>query len=298
MNVSEHRRDWLAQEDIDHVFVASDPVTSRASIDAILVSTSLTPGRRLEWECIRARTFSLEMKVGEALAVLKSIEERLDETSSVGRSRWLLERGRAYLASGDRKGACQYFQRAYENANAVFHDYLAVDALHMLGIAQDGAEALRWNEVAIARIWSSTDAAVQRWLGPLLNNTAWTYFDMGEYDKARVLFEQDVAYRTEQGRVAEARIARYSLARTYRAIGSVSTALEMQRELAREIEKSGASLDGTIEEEIGECLSELGRTDEARPHFLKAYEMLSHDAWFKKHQPERLERLRIAGSAD
>ena len=53
--------------------------------------------------------------------------------------------------------------------------------------------------------------------------------------------------------------------------------------------------DGYNHEEIGECLLALGRPDEARPHFARAYEILSKDAWLADGEPERLKRLAELG---
>jgi tetratricopeptide (TPR) repeat protein len=298
MNGNTDHEPWLSQESIAHVFVASDPERTRTSIEAILATSSLLKGQRLEWETIRARTFSLQMNLEEAFAVLWRVEQRLDGSSMAARIRWRLERGRTHLSADDRPAAREDFHCAYQEAVAAEHEYLAVDALHMLGIAHDGKDALRWNELAIARIHASTDEAVKTWLGPLLNNTAWTYFDLGEYGRARDLFAMDVTNRLERGRAGEARTARYSLARTYRAMGDVATALLMQQTVATEIAACNAAPDGYVEEEIGECLLELGRPDESRPHFQKAYEILAQDSWLRRHQPERIERLRVVSSMD
>jgi hypothetical protein len=51
--------------------------------------------------------------------------------------------------------------------------------------------------------------------------------------------------------------------------------------------------DGYVFEEIAECLLALGRDDEARPSFARAYELLSRDP--DEVDPVRLERLRALG---
>jgi hypothetical protein len=68
----------------------------------------------------------------------------------------------------------------------------------------------------------------------------------------------------------------------------------MQRALLKEYETAGGG-DGYVYEELGECLLALGRSDEARPHFAKAYELLSQDAWLVENQKERIERLKELG---
>jgi hypothetical protein len=70
----------------------------------------------------------------------------------------------------------------------------------------------------------------------------------------------------------------------------------MQRSLLAEHESVGSS-DGYVYEEIAECLLALGRKDESRPFFAKAFEALSADPWLPEREPERLERLRREGGA-
>ena len=53
--------------------------------------------------------------------------------------------------------------------------------------------------------------------------------------------------------------------------------------------------DGFIFEEIGECLLLLNRAEEARPHFSKAYKILSKDPWLAEQEPGRLARLKLLG---
>ncbi len=79
-------------------------------------------------------------------------------------------------------------------------EYYAVDAAHMLGIAAKDTEALKWNEEAIHLAETAKDVKARRWLGPLYNNTAWTYFDMGQYAEALKLFERDIEFRKQSGK--------------------------------------------------------------------------------------------------
>jgi HEAT repeat protein len=48
--------------------------------------------------------------------------------------------------------------------------------------------------------------------------------------------------------------------------------------------------DGYIRQEYAEALFALGEPASAKPHFAKAYELLSQDAWAVEHEP--LERIR------
>ncbi|MFC2092323.1 hypothetical protein ACFLSV_00345 [Bacteroidota bacterium] len=48
-------------------------------------------------------------------------------------------------------------------------------------------------------------------------------------------------------------------------------------------------------EEIGECLLLLGRNEDSKEYFKKAYELLSKDDWFVSNEKERLERMKNLG---
>ncbi|MHC4223803.1 MAG: hypothetical protein ACYSUN_07430, partial [Planctomycetota bacterium] len=49
---------------------------------------------------------------------------------------------------------------------------------------------------------------------------------------------------------------------------------------------------GYVNEEIAECLHALGKVEDSRPYFAKAYEILSKDTWHLENEPERIERLK------
>ena len=75
-------------------------------------------------------------------------------------------------------------------------------------------------------------------------------------------------------------------------MGRIKDALEAQMNLEKEVEEKGLDQDGYIYEEIGECLLELDRADEAKEYFGLAYGLLSIDEWLKANEPERLQRLK------
>ncbi len=200
-------------------------------------------------------------------------------------SRWetyaLLERGRALNSSGNKAEARPLFDRA---AKSPFDD-LRIDAIHMQAIVAEPDEALALNEQAIREARASEDPAARRWLGSLLNNTAWTYHDLGNFDRALELFQDALEFRLAQGDADTIRIARWCIGRCLRSVGRIDEALEIQRELALQGE------DGFVEEEIAECLLAKGETEAARPHFARAHASLSQDAWLSEREPERLARL-------
>ena len=130
----------------------------------------------------------------------------------------------------------------------------------------------------------------------LNNNIGWTYHDVGEYAQALATFQRATAARRAEGDPSLIRIAVWAEARTLRSLGRVEEALALQQELLREFDGVDEQ-DGYVYEEIAECLAALGRDDEARPYFARAYEALSRDPWLAESEPAHLDRLRDLGTA-
>lgn len=239
-----------------------------------------------------ARTQGLQRKFDDATATLDTVEGMIEERFATASVRYLLERGRVTNSSGDPKKAKPYFLDAYEIATANNLDYFAIDAIHMLQIVDPPEEQLKWADLAMKLAEKTTDERAKKWLGPLYNNTGWTYFDLKQYDKALELFEKSLAYRESIQDEKGIFIARWTIARTYREVGRLDEALTMQQSLEQEIIDKGLDTDGYVYEEIAECLLILMRKSEAKPYFAKAYEILSKDPWLQANEKERLERLK------
>ncbi|MBZ0268825.1 tetratricopeptide repeat protein, partial [bacterium] len=242
-----------------------------------------------------ARTFSLRRKFAEAHALLNEIEPELDSLDPVVRVRWLLERGRTFHSAGKKEPAKKAFLEAWVLGQSIQAEAFAVDAAHMVAIVEKDDEAIRWNELALDYARLSEDPRAKRWKGSLLNNLGWTYHGKGEHERALELFEEALAFRLEEGEDGKIDIAQWCVARELRALGRTTEALARQQELLRAKEAAGRGSDGYVFEELGECLAELGRTEEARPWFAKAYAELSKDAWLQANEAERLESLRKRG---
>jgi tetratricopeptide (TPR) repeat protein len=166
----------------------------------------------------------------------------------------------------------------------------------MMGIIEADSLALAWNEKAIALAESTKDTRARGWLGALYNNVGWIHHDAGRYEPALDTFTKALAYRLEKGQEPEVRIARWCIARCKRSLGRTGEALAEQGALLAEFERIGQA-DGYVHEEIAECLSIQGLSAQARPHFARAYEILSQDAWFAANEAERLARLKELGAA-
>ena len=119
----------------------------------------------------------------------------------------------------------------------------------------------------------------------------WARHEAGDYDEALSLFQVALEERRREGTANQVRIARWCVARCLRSLGRLEQALAEQQALAAELEAEG-DVDGYVDEELGECLLALGRSDEARPYFSHAYAELSGNSEIRANEPERLERLR------
>jgi tetratricopeptide (TPR) repeat protein len=241
-----------------------------------------------------ARTQGLQRGFDLAHQTLDMVEGMLTDDLETARIRYLLERGRAINSSGKKDRARPLFLEAWERGQAAKEDFYAVDAAHMLGIVEQGEASLDWNMQAIGYAEGSESPLARGWLGSLYNNTGWTYHDMGDYEKALDLFKRALAFRQEQGKPENIRIARWCVARCYRSLGRNKEALEMQRELLEESEKTGEPA-GYTHEELGELYLLAGDNEKAAPHFAAAYYALSKDPWLVDNEPERIERLKRLG---
>jgi tetratricopeptide (TPR) repeat protein len=241
-----------------------------------------------------ARAQGLQHKFEHAHQTLDQVERRLGEVSSRPKVRYLLERGRVLNSSGNAEEAHLFFEKALELAKQLDEDFFAIDALHMLAILAPPGQSLTLNRQAIELAESSHEERARNWLGSLYNNTGWSYHDMGEYALALAVFRKAEAWQQSKGSVNETRIARWCVARALRSLGRVEEALSVQLALQAEFEAANEK-DGYVFEEIGECLLALNRSEEARPYFYRAYELLVQDPWLVEKEPDRLARLKKLG---
>lgn len=282
--------------DFDELWDYGDPAATEVAFREVLDSLSpdVDANYRAELVTQIARTHSLRSQFDEAHAVLDQLPAQMPP-ESVSQVRYLLERGRTFNSAGNKEAARTQFLLATDLAREIGADYYHVDALHMLGIVDEGEAGIEWNRQAIELAQASEDERAHRWQGALLNNTGWTLFDMGEAEQALDYFERALVFRQEQGLQDTIWIARWCVARAYRELGRVEEALAEFEAILAEQRAADSANDGYVFEEIGECLLLVERESEAPPFFAQAYELLSDDAWFAENEPVRLERLRTLG---
>jgi tetratricopeptide (TPR) repeat protein len=166
-----------------------------------------------------------------------------------------LERGRLYNSAGNPNQAVAEFLAAVELASESNLSDLHIDALHMLGICAPESDRLDWNTKAIAMAKSSDDPSARKWLGSLLNNTAWTHHDNGDFQAALDLFLQAQDWHSEHGNPGTVHIAKWSVARALRSLGRFEEALAIQNDLA-----AADPDDDYVKDEIVANLDALGRS--------------------------------------
>jgi tetratricopeptide (TPR) repeat protein len=280
----------------DDLWNFDDPAGTEAKFrDLLSKAGESDPSYRAELLTQVARAEGLQQKFTEAHATLDQVEALLKPEMTTARVRSLLERGRVLNSSNKAADSVPFFSQALKLAQQSGLENYAVDAAHMLGIATKAEESLHWNKLAIEMAEAAKDPKARRWRGPLYNNTAWTYFDMGQYSEARELFQRDIEFRKQSGKNVEVGIARWSANKMLRHLGRVEESLRMQMELLGDPDRQNNDSEGYTREEIAECLLLLKRQDEAKPYFARAWELLHDDPWLQRDEPQRLARLKNLG---
>ena len=279
--------------DIEALWEYGDPALSESRFRSALAGTG--GDERLELLTQIARTFSLRKRFDDAHQLLDQVAAQLKGVGPRPRVRYLLERGRTFNSAGAAERARPFFVEAWELARSSHVDGLAVDAAHMIAITFGGTDAaIEWNQKGLTLARASKDAKARALIPAMLNNSAWDLHDMGRYAQALPLFEQAQAEWAARASPAQARFARWSVARCLRSLGRFAEALPMQLALERE-DTAQNKADGYVFEEIAELYEALGRQAEARPYFARAANALAEDADFVKNYPDRLARLGTKG---
>lgn len=285
----------MAKEPINKLWDYSNPKASEERFRERLAEEekdNSTLAERMEIMTQIARAEGLQQKFDEAHKTLDTVEASLPtHGSTLVETRYHLERGRAFNSSGNKEKAKEEFLKALESGKKGGHDYYAIDAIHMMGIADEHAKQLEWTEQGIAMAEASTEDRAKLWLGTFYNNSGWTYFGMGEYKKALDLFIKNEKFAESRNNTTDIQIARWSQGKMHRFLKQIDTALSIQYSLEKAIHDKTMEEDGYVYEEIAECLLAEGKANDAKPFFKRAYTLLSKDIWLQKDEKARLERM-------
>lgn len=149
----------LEQKTLDHLWNFRDPAASEATFRSAMTEEMYDADERAELATQLGRAISLQGRFEEADALLDEID---DDEPTVG-VRILLERGRVLNYGGRAAMAVPLLEQAAELADHLGEEFLAVDALHMLSIA-DAANAEMWMRSALEYASTARDERTKRWM--------------------------------------------------------------------------------------------------------------------------------------
>ena len=197
-------------------------------------------------------------------------------TSDVARARLALERGRIRRSSGDPDAARPLFESAYAGALACAQYFMAADAAHMVAlVASDRDDAVEWTRRGVEL--AETRAAASYWVGPLLNNLGWEYYESGDFELALAAFERARAARERApGNADGVELAAYAVAKTLRTLGRADEAVPLMEQTVASAEGRDHE-DGWYHEELAEAYEAVGRHTDAREQARLAIPLLERD---------------------
>ncbi len=206
----------------------------------------------------------------------------LDEAATIGgdvpivTARLNLERGRLRRSSGDPVSARPLFEAAFAVALEERQHFIAADAAHMVALVAPGRDDIvDWTRRGIELAELHGGAAY--WLGPLLNNLGWEYYEADELEPALDAFERALEARErDPDDPAAIEIARYAVGKTLRELGRASEAIPVLERATAWAAAEGAP-DGWFHEELAEEYAAVGRLDDAREQALLAVPILERD---------------------
>ena len=196
----------LNQTTLDELWNFEDPQSSEARFRAAAADPAYDADERAELTTQLGRAIGLQGRFEEADALLDAIDG--DEPTVAVRV--LLERGRVLNSSGHAEMAVPLFEQAAELADHLGEEFLAVDALHMLAIA-DPAHAEIWTRSALEYASTVHDERTRQWLVALHNNLGWTLHDAGRCTGAMVEFQLAAQWAERVGTPRQQELAREAI---------------------------------------------------------------------------------------
>jgi tetratricopeptide (TPR) repeat protein len=196
----------LKQQNLDELWDFDDPQASEARFRTAMTAGSHDADERAELETQLGRAIGLQGRYEEADALLDAIDAE-EPTVAV---RVVLERGRVLNSSGHPEMAVPLFEQAAELADHLGEEFLAVDALHMLAIA-DSAHTETWTRSALEYASTVHDDRTKRWLVALHSNLGWTLHDAGRCTEAMVEFQLAEQWAERIGTPRQQELAREAI---------------------------------------------------------------------------------------
>ncbi len=218
----------LAQSALDELWDFNDPAASEQRFERAR-SEAVSPIHEAELATQQARAVGLQGRFDEAGQLLDSITA----SAPVIAVRLLLERGRLLNSSGRQEAAVPLFSEAADRAQAAGLTFLAIDALHMIALA-DPTSSEGLTRQALSLVDATEDRRTKRWAVALHNNRGWVLHDEHRYDDALVEFENAHRASLTYGTAEQGYFTRWATARCLRSLGRLEEALAIQEKLAQE----------------------------------------------------------------
>jgi tetratricopeptide (TPR) repeat protein len=217
-------------------------------------------------------------------------------TSAIANARIDLERGRLRRSGGDPAAALPLFESAFAVALSAGASFVAADAAHMAALAApDREDLVAWTKRGMEV--AETHEGAWYWIGPLLNNLGWEYYEAGELEPALDAFERALAARErDPENVAAIELALYAVGKAMRALGRSDEAMPLLERAIGSADARGHA-DGWLHEELAEEYAALGRNADARVQAQLAVPLLDRDDPSFAKDTERRERLASLASA-
>ncbi|HJW00246.1 MAG TPA: hypothetical protein VJ617_14240 [Arthrobacter sp.] len=188
----------LDQETLDRLWKQKDPKLSEERFRDAAADPAYDADEKAELATQLGRAIGLQGRYEEADALLDSVD---GDEPTVG-VRILLERGRVLNSSGHAAMAVPLFEQAAELSDHLGEEYLAVDALHMLAIA-DPTHAGLWTRSALEYASTAHDPHTRRWMAVLHINLGWSLHGEGRFTEALVEFQLAEQWAERTGTAAQ-----------------------------------------------------------------------------------------------
>lgn len=284
-----------ALPDFDAQWNYSDPAGTEKKFKALLEPAAAS-GDDEYYYCLQtqiARCQGLQGEFEKARDTLKRVEKVLEsEDLPKTKVRYLLEHGRVFNSSGNRQVAARVFEDAFEAATKDGYWLWAVDAAHMVAIAESSPSVqIQWNQKCLDLIAAHPET--ERWKPSIWNNMGEAYRANRQPDKALECFASIIKWQTENGKPVN-RYSRIDECKMLRAVGRGGEAMKKITQLNDEVTAAG-EVDGFVCEELAENLLAAGDESAAKEQFVKAWSKLKDEKWIEEQEPQRYERLRKFG---
>jgi tetratricopeptide (TPR) repeat protein len=198
----------LDQKTLDRLWDFDNPGLSERRFREAMDDQKFDADERAELATQLGRAIGLQGRFEEADALLDSIDGEDEPTIGI---RIILERGRILNSSGHPAMAVPLFEQAAELGDHLGEEFLAVDALHMLAIA-DADHAELWTRSALEYASTAHDPNTRRWMVALHNNLGWALHGAGRFAEALVEFQLAEQWADRVGTPAQQQYARQAIA--------------------------------------------------------------------------------------